>query len=232
MLPTPASLLGELPLFAAVAPPDRERIAAVGHLRSYRDGEVLFREGDIPDSFLFVIDGLVKLVKSTPAGKEVILEIFGAGDPVGVVAAYAGQPLPATAEALTTARCLAIPAGAFFALLEAHPKLVRGLLAGLTHRLVELTNRLSELAGARVEERLARLLLRKAGELGTKVGAGTFVPLALSRQELADLAGTTLETAIRVMSRWGKRNLVETRDDGFVLLDARALAGIAGIDAA
>lgn len=224
-----AALLSKIPAFATLALEDRERIAAVATVRSCHRGEVLFREGDIPEAFLFVIEGLVKLIKSTPAGKEIILEIFGEGDPVGAVAAYAEKPLPATAEALTKARCLAISTRAFFSLLESHPRLVRGLLAGLTHRLVELTTRLADLAGARVEERLARLLLRKAEERGSVVAEGIFVPLALSRQELADLAGTTLETAIRVMSRWGKSNLVETRDDGFVILDGRALSEVAGI---
>lgn len=227
----PVALLSKVPAFATIAAEDRELIAAVATLRSYGRGDCLFREGDPSEAFLFVLDGLVKLVKSTPAGKEMILEIFGAGDPVGVVAAYAGKPLPATAEALTPVHCLAIPSAAFFGLLESHPRLVRGLLAGLTLRLVELTTRLSDLAGARVEERMARLLLRKAAELGKQIAEGVFVPLALSRQELADLSGTTLETAIRVMSRWGKRSLVETRGDGFVILDGKALAGIAGIEA-
>jgi CRP/FNR family transcriptional regulator len=175
-----------------------------------------------------IVDGLVKVVKATPAGREVILEIFGAGDPVGAVALFAGQPFPASARVLEPARCIVTPRAAFFARLESRPSLVRGLLAGFTHRTIELTARLSELAGARVEERIARFLLRKADEVARPGHGGLFIPLALSRQELADLTGTTIETAIRVMSRWAKQGLVATRDDGFVLLDRARLATLAG----
>ena len=115
----------------------------------------------------------------------------------------------------------------FFSLLETHPTLVRGLLVGLTHRLVELTNRLAELSGGRVEGRLARFFLKLADQMGQPVRDGTFIPLALSRQELADMIGTTIETSIRIMSRWGKEDIVRTEKDGFVLLDRPALESLA-----
>src|SRR5689334_21611245 len=134
----------------------------------------------------------------TPAGKEIILEIFGPSDPVGAVALFALNPFPATATAIEPTRCVLTPRAVFFARLESRPSLVRGLLAGFTHRLMELTARLSELAGAKVEERIARFLLRKGEESGREAHGGLFIPLALSRQELADMTGTTIESAIRV----------------------------------
>ena len=85
-----------------------------------------------------------------------------------------------------------------------------------------LTNRLVELTGGRVEPRFARLFLKLAGEVGGPARGGTFI-MPLSRQELADLTGTTIETAIRIMSRWGKQRTVVTEKDGFLLLDAKAL---------
>ena len=105
-----------------------------------------------------------------------------------------------------TPSCVMIPRAKFFSLLEQHPSLVRGLLAGLTHRLVELTNRLAELSGGTVERRFARLFLKLSSEMGRQERGGTFVPLSLSRQELADMTGTTIETCIRIMSRWGKQD--------------------------
>jgi CRP-like cAMP-binding protein len=94
-------------------------------------------------------------------------------------------------------------------------------------RLVELTNRLAELTGGRIEPRFARLFLKLATEMGRAERGGTFVPLALSRQELADLTGTTIETCIRIMSRWNKDEVVRTEKDGFVVLDASALEHLA-----
>jgi CRP/FNR family transcriptional regulator len=156
-----------------------------------------------------------------------ILEVFGPGDPLGALAAYDGRPFPASAAALEDTTCVVIPRPVFFRLLEEHPSLVRGLLLGLTHRVVELTNRITELSGTRIEPRFARLFLKLAGDIGRSERGGEYIPINLSRQELADMTGTTIETAIRIMSRWGKQGLVRTEKDGFVVLDRQSLEGLA-----
>jgi CRP/FNR family transcriptional regulator len=213
--------------FRRLQPADRLRLAEVARAHSYPKGGVVFSEGEPSDFFITIVTGRVKVYKATPAGKEVILEIFGPGDPLGATAAYEGRPFPASAVALEDTECVLIPRAGFFALLEQHPSLVRGLLTGLTHRLVELTARIADLSGARVEARFARLFLKLAKNIGRRGDDGTFVPLALSRQELADMTGTTIETCIRIMSRWGKEDVVRTDKDGFTLLDANALERIA-----
>lgn len=220
---TVEELLGSSPMFRKLGAPDRQRLAAVCRIQHYARGDVIFGEGDSSDFFCTVATGRVKVFKMTPAGKDVILEVFGPGDPFGAVAAYEGRPFPASAVALEDTACLLIPRQAFFGLLESHPSLVRGLLLGLTHRLVELTNRLAELTGGRVEPRFARLFLKLSKDIGRKERGGIFIPLPLARQELADMTGTTIETCIRIMSRWGKENLVRTEKDGFVVVDDKAL---------
>lgn len=220
--------LRRVPLFRRLGQEDLARLAKVTLLRAWRKGETLFEEGDPSDLFLVVTTGRIKVFKVTPDGRHLILEIFGPGDPVGAVAVYEERPYPATAIVLEAAEAVAIPRRDFFALLDSHPTLVRGLLLALTRRLVELTLRLSELTGGRVESRIARLFLKLAENLGepTEEG-GVFIPLPLSRQELADLIGTTIETAIRVMSRWGKEGVVATGPDGFTILDRDALEELA-----
>ncbi|MBZ0090458.1 MAG: Crp/Fnr family transcriptional regulator [Thermoanaerobaculia bacterium] len=220
-------LLGEIPMFQRLGAEDRRSLAAVSSLVEFERGAEIFAEGDPPRWLFVALSGHVKIAKLTPAGREVILEIFGPGDPLGAVAVYEGRAFPATARALEPVRCVRTPRDTFFRLLAERPTLLAGLLGGLTLRLMELTDRLVELTGARVEERLARLLLKQAAELGRPERGGTFMPLHLSRQELADLAGTTLETAIRIMSRWGKRRLVMTETDGFLLVDVPALEALA-----
>jgi len=174
-----------------------------------------------------IVTGRVKVSKMTARGTDVILELFGPGDPVGAVAVYESRAYPASATALEPTTCLLIPRQAFFSLLETYPTMVRGLLVGLTHRLVELTNRLTELSGGRVEARLARFLLKLADDIGQRRTDGTFIPLVLSRQEIADMIGTTIETAIRIMSRWGKDNIVRTEKDGFAVVDPASPEGVA-----
>ena len=224
--PTPA-VLAQIPLFRRVGPDDRDRLVGVSHIRAYDRGDHVFREGDESDFFFVVVTGRVKVYKRTAAGNDLILELFGPGGPLGAVAAYESRAYPASAEALESSSCLVIPRQAFFALLEQHPSLVRGLLGSLSLRLVELTTRLAELTGGRVETRFARLFLKLADQLGRPERGGTFVPLPLARQELADLTGTTIETSIRIMSRWGKEEVLHTEKDGFVLIDRATLEALA-----
>lgn len=215
-----------IPVFRRLAPEDRARVAEVSRVHVFARGDVLFSEGETPECFCVVAEGRVKVFKMTHAGKDVILEVFGAGDPLGAVAVYEGRPYPASAVAIEDTTCIEIPRGAFFALLERHPSLVRGLLAGLTMRMVDLTNRVADLTGGRVEPRVARLFLKMAHDQGQADRGGIFIPVALSRQELADLTGTTIETCIRIMSRWNKDGIVHTLKDGFVVLDQDELEAL------
>lgn len=214
-------------IFQRLAAHDRQRLAAVSSVHAYDKGALLFSEGDASDRLYTIISGRVKVFKATARGTDVILEIFGPGDPVGAVAVYESRPYPASAVALEPTTCLLMPRQSFFSLLEAHPTMVRGLLVGLTHRLIELTNRLAELSGGRVEARLARFFLKLATDMGQSRPDGVFIPLALSRRELADMIGTTIETSIRIMSRWGKQELVRTEKDGFLVVDRSTLESIA-----
>jgi CRP-like cAMP-binding protein len=220
-------MLRNTTIFRRLSGDDRQHLAAVATVRSFEKGATLFREGDASDHLYTVIAGRVKIFKTTPRGADVILEIFGPGDSVGAVAVYESRPYPASAVALEATTCVLFPRQPFFSLLETHPSLVRGLLVGLNHRLVELTNRLAELSGGRIEGRLARFFLKLATDMGQPRPQGAFIPLALSRQELADMIGTTIETSIRIMSRWGKDDIVLTEKDGFVVVNRPALEEMA-----
>ncbi|HYT76176.1 MAG TPA: Crp/Fnr family transcriptional regulator [Vicinamibacterales bacterium] len=221
-MPNAEELLRTTPIFSRLSQGDRRTIADVAAVRQYSKGETIF-EQESPSDFYAIASGRVKIFKMMPNGKDVILEVFGPGDPLGAVAAYMERPFPASAVALEDTTCVIIPRAAFFRLLESNPSLVRGLLLGLTTRLVDLTNRLAELTGGRIEPRFARLFVKLATEMGRAERSGTFVPLGLSRQELADMTGTTIETCIRIMSRWNKDGIVRTEKDGFVVLDRSAL---------
>jgi CRP/FNR family transcriptional regulator len=222
-----AEVLRRSTLFRRLSVEDRQRLAAVATIVRFDKGAALFNEGDGSERLYTVLAGRVKVFKVTARGTDVILELFGPGDPVGAVAVYESRPYPASAVTLEETTCVVIPRQAFFALLETYPSMVRGLLVGLSHRLVELTNRLTELSGGRVEGRLARFFLKLAKEMGQARPEGTFIPLSLSRQELADMIGTTIETSIRIMSRWGKDDVVRTEKEGFYVIDRDALEATA-----
>ena len=215
-----------IPILGSLKPEDRAALSPLCELSAYEKGAAIFQEGDPAERIHFLFVGKVKIVKAGP-DRDLILEILGPGEPVGAVAVFEGRPFPATAIALEPSGVISIPERAFFQLIEKRPEITRRLLAGLTMRLMSVNRRMADMTGS-VEYRAARLFATLADRMGQKQSNGVvFVPLPLSRQEIADLVGTTIETAIRVMSRWQKEGVVETDKKGFRIADPLALAAIA-----
>ncbi|HEU5162824.1 MAG TPA: Crp/Fnr family transcriptional regulator [Thermoanaerobaculia bacterium] len=211
-----------IPTLAALTPQDREAVEPLCRIATFDRGEVIFREGDPAERIWFLAAGKVKIVKAA-GDRDIIIEILTDGEPVGAVAVYERRPFPATAIAMEPSELVSIPEREFFQLLASRPELTRRLLAGLTMRLMSVNKRIADMTGS-VEARASRLFLTLAERLGTPdPEGGVVIPLAMSRQEIADLLGTTLETAIRLMSRWQKEGVVITRPDGFVIPDKNAL---------
>jgi CRP/FNR family transcriptional regulator, nitrogen oxide reductase regulator len=210
-----------VPVLAPLTAEDRAALSPLCELRAFGKGETIFEEGQPAHHIHFLFVGRVKIVKAAP-DRDLILEILGPGEPVGAVAVYERRPFPATAVALEPCGTISIPEREFFHLLETRPEITRRLLAGLTLRLMALNRRMADMTGS-IEYRAARLFATLAERAGQKRPGGIFVPIHLSRQEIADLVGTTIETAIRVMSRWQKEGIVETEKDGFLIRQIAAL---------
>ena len=214
-----------IPTLASLRPDDQRALEPLCLIRGYDKSDVIFTEGDPGDRIHFIYLGRVKIVKSV-GERDVILEILGPGEPIGAVAAYERRPYPATAITLEPSSIVSIPENEFFRLLETNPEITRRLLSGLTMRLMNLNKRMADMTGS-IEHRAARVFLTLADRLGQSRGHGVFVPLSLSRQEIADMLGTTIESAIRLMSRWQKESVILTERDGFLLPDRNKLQELA-----
>jgi len=215
------ALLERIALFRCLNPAEARVLSQVCRLQVCERGDTVFSEGTIAKEMSFVALGTVKIVKATPT-RSVILRIVGAGSPVGIVAAWEGRSYPGTAIAVEPSTIVHVPERDFFALTDRHPEILRQLLKLMMDRQVHLGQRVSEMTGP-VETRVAEALLDLVETAGKQQGSGALLPLPLSRQEIADLAGTTVETAIRIMSRWNKEGLVLTEGGGFVIPDLEGL---------
>lgn len=199
---------------------------AMASLREYNRGDRLWNEGDPAEFLTVILKGRVKIIRHAETA-DVILEIFGAGEPVGAIAVYNGIPYPATAIAMEPTSLLLLPRRDYFDLLERRPDLARAVIRELTKLVVSMMRKLQELRSQRIETRIAKLFLTLADRMGRDAPEGVEIPLKLSRQEVAEMVGTTVETAIRVMSRWGREGVLVTGEHRFVIPSRERLEAIA-----
>ena len=206
--------VASVPMFRGLAEADRKRIESIATLRSFQKGDVVWNTGDPPREFTVIVTGRIKILRHV-GGRDVILEIFQRGEAAGAVAVYNRIPYPATAVAMEPTTLLCIPAADWFDLLEREPALSRGLILELTRLNMSLARQVEEMRGQRVEVRIAQLFLGLADRAGHETEEGVEIRMALSRQEVAELVGTTVETAIRTLSRWNREGLLFTGDKRF-----------------
>jgi CRP/FNR family transcriptional regulator len=191
----------------------------------YPAEEVIFREGDEATRFLVVREGQVKIVKYGAAGRESVIEVISPGEIFGGTATLMRWQ-PATAQALSAATVLSLPLEQYKTLLIRYPVVSVRVIETLGERLLGVIQ-MRALAAARVERRIAHILLKLAAKTGAQTPEGVMLKLSLTRQDIADLADTTLETAIRVMSSLSKQGILKTLRGGYiVLLDAERLRAL------
>ncbi len=197
-----------------------------GILRSVEEGGFFFFQGD-PAEYLYVlVSGQVKLLQSNPAGQQVNLrtlypwQMFGALGAVRNEATY-----PASAQAIEDSAALAISSQTLKEMLQTKPYLASGLMNLMTYYIQEIQARYRELATEHVQQRIARALLRLASQSGQKEENG--IELKLSRQDFAEISGTTLYTVSRVLTEWERQGLISSGREHIRILDPHGLVRLA-----
>lgn len=189
-------ILKEIELFSFLSETDLKDFARVCRIKEYSAGEVITSEGNDKVSCFIVIDGRVSMFKSSSNGRELVVEILAPKDISNLVSAFEDQPAALTARAVTKSKVFLVPKRALFDLLNKHPEFYRLFVKEANQRLRAAYNIIRSMAHDKVETRIASMLaeLSKRSSLCTATGKG----ICITRQELADLTGTTTETAIRV----------------------------------
>jgi CRP/FNR family transcriptional regulator, nitrogen oxide reductase regulator len=211
--------------FRALRAADRERIAAATREQHAAAGKTFFVEGQPADSVWAVKEGLVHIVKHGPEGREIVLEVIPPGELFGAVVALEDRPYPASAVAAEESVVWRMPAALARELCQKHPTLRAAILDQVTSRLRSAHERLRSVALEPVEQRLARMILTLAAKIGQQKDGVTV--LNVTRQELADMVGTTVETTIRVTSRWRQAQVISSSRQQLGLTDLAALRKIA-----
>lgn len=195
--------------------------------RSVEDGEFFFFQGDPAEYFYVLISGRAKLMQTTTTGQQVNLrtisewQMFGALGAVREDATY-----PATAQAMENSTALAVKSDYLKELMQTRPYLSVDLMKLMTSYIQEMQERYRELATEKVERRIARVLLRLTAQMGVKTADGS-IELTFTRQDLAEMSGTTLYTVSRVLSEWERQGLVEAGRERVLIRKPHGVVAIA-----
>ncbi len=220
-------ILAALPVFAGLSDRDWEKVADIFSERQYQRDDYIFLEGEAPEALYVVKAGKVKVLRHSPDGKDVVLRMAGPGHLLGSVAVFDGGGYPGTAQAIEDCTVLVISRNDCLTLVTRFPVFALTVINDMGIRLRSSAEQIRSLAVERVEQRIARTLLKLGQTAGADTSEGRVIELPLTRQDVADMTGTTVETAIRVMSKFRREELILTRRGKVVLIDVDALQDIA-----
>ncbi len=183
----------------------------------------IFTEGDQPEWFYIVSKGKIKITKLSQEGKEIILELISPTDIFGGVAVLSNFPYPANAVAMEDSEILKISRKNLMRLVDRFPNLMYCIALQLGDRMKSSYDSLKNIALERVEARIAALLLKLANKVGEETKEGLVIDMRLTKQDVADMVGTTVETSIRTFSKFKKQGLLSDTNGKIIIKDRDGL---------
>ena len=217
------SLITDLPMFAGVGVDRLDEILNEAQSLRYAKGTNVFEQDAPATSFFILLDGHLRVAKLTPAGQQVVVRFVAPGEIFGVAKAIGRTTYPATATAVVDSVALVWPSAAWPRLIEKNPALAANALQTVGSRLQEAHTRVVEMSTEQVERRVAHALLRLAKQAGRKVEEGVRIDFPISRQDVAEMTGTTLHTVSRILSAWEAQGWVEGGRQKIVIREAHKL---------
>ncbi len=200
-----------------------EELKSIGELfekLDFNNHETVFHEGDPSDKFYILAEGNVKIVKHSVAGKDIILEIMSPGDVFGGVAVLDNKPYPASAQAMEPSSVIRISRQNLFQIMEEYPILKLESVKYFSGKLRDAHEMLKNMATERVERRIGSLLLKLSEKVGVDTSGYRKIDFPLTRQDISEMVGTTVETCIRTMSKFQKQGMVKSSGGRIMIKEA------------
>jgi CRP-like cAMP-binding protein len=220
-------ILHGLPFFAHLSHEEVRAVDRHFRERGYTPGEPIYHAGEEATHLYVVAAGKIKLVRHTLSGQDVLLDILTPGDYFGALPALGETRYPDSAEAQTACCALAVSAADFGDILQRHPTVALPLLEMTAARLREAQETIRQLSAHSAEQRVAATLLKLGDKLGQQREDDLLIQMPLSRQDVADMTGSTVETASRILSSFRKRGLIRSGRQWIALRDPAALRALA-----
>jgi CRP-like cAMP-binding protein len=222
------ALVQHYPLFAEISAAECREIASAANEKHFARRQTIFMEGDPVRRVVLLTSGSAKIAQLGQSGAEVILGVRGPGEVVGTVGLRPQDRHSSTALALAPSSAFVWDAGVFETFSQRSVQLRRNITDLLCRQLHELEERYREISTERVSVRLSHQLVRLLNQLGRRVNGR--LEIRLSREELAQLTGTTLFTVSRLLSDWNQRGIVSTRREAVSVDDFQALSHVGETD--
>ncbi len=218
--------LNKISLFNTLSSAEIKEIYPYFIASSVKKKEVIFTEGD-PSEWLYVVtEGKVKITKLSQEGKELILELIHPMDFFGGLAVIRGFPYPANAIAMEDSRLLRISRSNLLRVLDRFPSLMYCMAQQVGERMKQSHETLKNIALERVEARIASLLQKLSDKTGRKEGSEIVIDMKLTKQDIAEMVGTTVETSIRTMSKFKKMGIVGEKNGRIVVRNMEKLKAL------
>ena len=207
-------------IFSSLKEDELKSIGELFKKLNFNNNETVFHEGDPSDKFYILAEGNVKIIKHSLAGKDIILEIMSPGDAFGGVAVLDNKPYPASAQALELSSVIRISRQNLFQIMEEYPILKLEIVKYFSDKLRDAHEMLRNIATERVERRIASLLLKLAEKVGVDDSGYRKIDFPLTRQEISEMVGTTVETCIRTISKFQKQGMVKSSGGRIMIKEA------------
>lgn len=203
------TLVKSLPLFERMEPAALDEVLAQATSRRYPVGDNVFEQGQVAEYFFVLLHGRLRVTQVTSEGQQVVVRMVNPGDLFGIAKALLRPDYPGTATAVSESIALAWPMSIWSDLLARHPALAVNAMQTMGGRLLEAQARLREMSTEEVERRVAHTVLRLANQSGRKEPGGIRIDFPISKQDIAEMTGTTLHTVSRILTAWEGAGLVE-----------------------
>ncbi len=216
-------LLGRVPAFSTLEPADLQRIAEMALPRRFEPGEAVFREGDSSDTCYVVREGHARAVRTHGDGRTITLATFGPGDIFGELAMFEDERRSATVEAIETTSVVGVLGPDMRRLMKQHPEIAARLVIALGRRLREMNERLSRQSFQTVQSRVAVVLSDLVVQEIAAGKEGTDVLVTATQADLAQLAGSSRESASRFLAVLERAGVISQGRGRLVVHNPQAL---------
>lgn len=221
------SLISGLPPFEDLEDDALDEVLRPAHAMRYPPERAIFEQEQPATQFHLLLDGHIRVVRSTPAGDQVIARYINPGELFGIAVAMGRQTYPASAVAAVDCVVLTWPNSAWHDLATRFPSFAGRTYRVIGQRLEDTQARVVELATRQVEQRVAHALLRLANQAGRKTPQGIEIDFPISRQDIAEMTGTTLHTVSRLLSGWEQEGIIRGGRRKVTIADPHGLLRIA-----